>query len=53
MNLNPGLAWQEQQSTRRLFCHQQIGLNFKEGTSEVLHLEHSFVRCWKWETLFT
>jgi hypothetical protein len=25
--------------------HQQIGLNFKEDTSEVLHLEHSFVRC--------
>jgi hypothetical protein len=24
---------------------QQIGLKFKEQTSEVLHLEHSFVWC--------
>jgi hypothetical protein len=26
--------------------HQQIGLTFKEETSKVLHLEHSFVWCW-------
>jgi len=25
--------------------HQQIGLKFKEETSEVLHLEHSFEWC--------
>jgi hypothetical protein len=26
---------------------QQIGLKFKEETSKVLHLEHSFVWCWR------
>jgi hypothetical protein len=26
--------------------HQQTGLKFKEETSKVLHLEHSFVWCW-------
>jgi hypothetical protein len=25
--------------------HQQTGLKFKEETSKVLHLEHSFVWC--------
>jgi hypothetical protein len=25
--------------------HQQTGLEFKEETSKVLHLEHSFVWC--------
>jgi hypothetical protein len=25
--------------------HQQIGLTFKEETSEMLHLEHSLVWC--------
>ena len=27
------------------YFHQQIGLTFKEETSEVLHLEHSIVWC--------
>jgi replicative superfamily II helicase len=27
--------------------HQQTGLKFKEETSKVLHLEHSFVWCWR------
>jgi len=26
--------------------HQQIGYKFKEEASKVLHLNHSFVRCW-------
>jgi len=26
--------------------HQQIGLKFNEETSEVLHLEQSYVWCW-------
>jgi hypothetical protein len=25
--------------------HQQAGIKFEEETSEVLHMEHSFVRC--------
>jgi len=25
--------------------HQQTGLEFKEETSKLLHLEHSFARC--------
>jgi hypothetical protein len=25
--------------------HQQIGLEFNEETSKLLHLEHSFARC--------
>jgi hypothetical protein len=25
--------------------HKKIGLKFNEETSEVLHVEHSFVRC--------
>jgi hypothetical protein len=28
--------------------HQQIGLKFKEETSKVLHLEHSFGRAENW-----
>jgi hypothetical protein len=27
------------------YFHQQTGLKFKEETSKVLHLEHSFVWC--------
>jgi hypothetical protein len=30
---------------RKKTFHQQIGLKFKEETSEVLHLEHSIVWC--------
>jgi hypothetical protein len=30
--------------------HQQTGLLFKKETSEMLHLEHTFVRCvWCWD----
>jgi hypothetical protein len=31
--------------------HQQIVLEFKEETIEVLHLTHSFAWCWKLDTL--
>jgi hypothetical protein len=30
--------------------HQQIVPEFKEETIKVLHLKHSFVRCWKLDT---
>jgi hypothetical protein len=30
--------------------YQQTGLKFKEETSEMLHLEHSFVWCWNVDT---
>ena len=30
---------------KKKIFHQQIGLEFKEETSEVLHLEHGFVWC--------
>jgi hypothetical protein len=30
---------------QEVFFHKQIGLKFKEETSKVLHLEHSFVWC--------
>jgi len=30
--------------------HQQSGLKFKEETREMLHLQHSFVRCWHVDT---
>jgi len=38
--LNPGLPWNKDT------FHQQIGFKFKEETSEVPQLEHSFVWCW-------
>jgi hypothetical protein len=43
VKLNPGLIWQKQRSKgRRLFS--LVNWTFKEETSEVLRLEHSFVR---------
>jgi hypothetical protein len=36
---------------KKTLFHQQIGLKFKEGTSEVLHMEHSCVLCWNLDTL--
>ena len=32
------------------YLHQQTGLKFKEQISEMLHLEHSFVWCWNWDS---
>ena len=48
--LNPGLPWQKQHSTRRIF-HQKIGHKFKEETSELLYMVHSFVWCSNLDTL--
>jgi hypothetical protein len=45
VKLNPGLPWQKQHSTRKRLFSQQIGLTFKEETSNILHLEYSFVWC--------
>jgi hypothetical protein len=44
VKLNPELPWQKQFSTRRLFSSANW-TKFKEETSKVLHLEHSFVWC--------
>jgi hypothetical protein len=44
VKLNPGLPWKKLHLTRRMF-YQQIGLKFEKETSEMLHLEHGFVRC--------
>ena len=52
--LNPGLPWQNQHSVGRkeVSFHQQTVLQFEfeEETSEVLHLEHSFVCAETWDT---
>ena len=40
VELNPVLALFDKKA-----LHQQIGLKFKEETSKVLHMEHSFVWC--------
>jgi hypothetical protein len=37
------LPWQRQHSAAGGFFQQQIGINFKEGTNKLLHLECSFV----------
>ena len=39
------VAVEKQHSTRRRFFQQEIGIMFEKATSEVLHLEHSFVCC--------
>jgi hypothetical protein len=45
VKLNPEVSWQISIEQKEGFFHHQIGLKFKEGTIEVLHLEHSFVWC--------
>jgi hypothetical protein len=40
VKLTPRLPWQKQHSTKTRLFHQQIGLNFKEETSEMLHSEY-------------
>jgi hypothetical protein len=45
VKFNPGLLWQKQHSTVRKLFQQQTGRKFKEDTSEVLYLGHSFVWC--------
>ena len=49
VKLNPGLIWQKQRSKgRRLFS--PANWTFKVETSEVLRLEHGFVRFWNFNT---
>ena len=42
--LNKGLPLQSSTRQEHSF-HQELGLTFKEETSQVLHLEHDFVWC--------
>jgi hypothetical protein len=47
VKLNPELTLQSSiQQKEDCFPHQ-VGLKFDEETSEVLHLEKSFVWCWR------
>jgi len=51
VKLNPRMPWQNKHSAgRRNSFLQQIGLKFKEETIKLLHLEHSLLRCWDWDT---
>jgi len=50
VKLNLSLPWQKQHSREEGSLRQQIGHKFKEETSKVLHLAHSFVWCWKFDT---
>ena len=47
--LNSG--WPSQmQLQQEGFFHYQTGLEFKEKTSKVLHLDHKFIWCWNLDT---
>jgi hypothetical protein len=48
--LSPGLPWKTSIQRDGNSFDEQIGLEFKEETSETLRLEHSFVRCRKMDT---
>ena len=39
VKLNSGMPWHAQHLTRRFFLTIKLDLNFREETSEVLHLE--------------
>jgi len=43
-----GLPWKRTRGIQQEegSFHQEIELKFREETNEVLHLEHSFLRCW-------
>jgi hypothetical protein len=45
VKLNPELLWKTSIQQEEDSFHQQTGFKFKEATSDVLHLEHSFVWC--------
>jgi hypothetical protein len=45
VKLNLGLSWQKSIQHEEDSFHLQIGLKFKEVTTEVLHLKHRFVWC--------
>jgi hypothetical protein len=49
VTLNVGLLWLKLHSTRERFFYWHFGLGIEEETSEVLHLEHSFMWCWNWD----
>jgi hypothetical protein len=44
------LAMKKAEFNRRTFFYQRIGLKLKKEPSKVLHLEQSFVWCWKLDT---
>jgi hypothetical protein len=48
MQLNPELPCQSSIQQEEESFHQQTGRKFKEGTNEMLHLEHSFAGCLTW-----
>jgi len=50
MKLNPEFPWKSSIQQEKGCFHQQIGLQYKEQTSKLLHLEHSLVWCWKLNT---
>ena len=41
MKLNPGIPWQSNIQQEEGYFHEQIGLKFKEETSEILHFDRS------------
>ena len=47
MEVNSVTLWQKQHSARKKTIHQQIGFQFMEETSKMLHLERSVLWCWK------
>ena len=44
--LNKGLWLQSSTRQEDDSFHQELGLTFKEETSQMLRLEHDFIRCW-------
>jgi hypothetical protein len=45
--LKPRIAMATAAFYKKKTLHQQIVFKFKEETSKVLHLEYSFVWCWR------
>jgi hypothetical protein len=43
VKLNPGLPWESSIQEEEESFDKKIGLEFKEATSKMLHLGHSFV----------
>lgn len=48
--LYPGLSCQRNIKGEETSVRQHIRLQFKKKTGEILHLEHTFVRCWYLDT---
>ena len=44
-NFEDSVPWQRSIQQEKCSFHQQIGRKFKEETSTVLHLDHSFICC--------